>query len=86
MVCREITVTNPTGLHCRPLGKLVQAAKGFQSNVRIRKGDKSFDAKNMINMLQSGICQGEQIIVETNGADEQLASDELIALIESFVE
>ena len=41
-----ILVPNPTGLHARPSATLVNLAKGFKSDIRLRRGDDSANAKS----------------------------------------
>ena len=86
MVSQQLTVKNPTGLHCRPLGQVVQAAKGCDCRLTICKGERRFDAKVMIQLLQAGICQGDEITVEADGPGEQEALGGLVDVIEGLTE
>ena len=40
----KYVITDPEGIHARPAGILVKQAAGYQSAVKIAKGEKSADA------------------------------------------
>ncbi len=37
----QYTITDPVGIHARPAGLLVKAAKGFQSSITVEKDGKT---------------------------------------------
>jgi len=78
----EIEITNPTGLHTRPGTEFVRLAKTFESEVQVRKGDKTANAKSLIKMLKIGISQGDVIEIHAEGRDE----GEALARIREFIE
>ena len=41
------TIQDALGIHARPAGILVKQAAGYQSDVKITKGDKTADAKRI---------------------------------------
>ena len=43
----KYVITDPEGIHARPAGILVKQAAGYQSDVKIAKGEKSADAKRI---------------------------------------
>ena len=59
----KYVVTDPEGIHARPAGILVKQAAGYQSSVKITKGDKT----------------GEEVTITVEGADEDTAIAELEA-------
>ncbi len=73
----HIEITNPTGLHTRPGTAFVRLAKGFLSDIAIRKGEKSANAKSLVKLLQIGISQGDSIVLECEGEDETEAAAQL---------
>ena len=85
MYRKEVIVRNPTGLHARPAAEFVAKVKSFQSKISIRRaGNENYgNAKSIIIMLSMGVCQGETVEIMADGLDEQLAVEELTALIES---
>jgi phosphocarrier protein HPr len=82
---REVTLTlrNKTGLHARPAALFVQAAKGFQSTLHVRKDDREVDAKSILSVLTLGAESGAVITLTAEGNDEDLAVETLQKLIES---
>ncbi|WP_373237083.1 phosphoenolpyruvate--protein phosphotransferase [Cohaesibacter celericrescens] len=65
----DFTVTSPHGLHARPATALVDIAKVFDANVRVRNGNKAGDAKSLIGLLKLGIDNGTTIRVSAEGTD-----------------
>ena len=39
------TITDPEGIHARPAGELVKAAKAFESAIKLNKEGKSADCR-----------------------------------------
>lgn len=62
------TITDPIGLHARPAGLLVRAARALDSTVTIRRGDRSVSAVELMNLMSMGVRQGEQVTVTIEGA------------------
>lgn len=77
----EYTITDENGIHARPAGLFVKMASGFSSDVQVKKGEKSADAKRLFGLMGLGIKQGDKIIVSISGLDEQQAAKDL----ESFL-
>ena len=65
------TIPDPIGIHARPAGLLVKAAKALDSAVTIQKGDKAVSATKLMNLMGMGIKQGDQITVTIEGGDEE---------------
>ena len=65
------TITDPIGIHARPAGLLVKAAKALDSAVTIQKGDKSVSATKLMNLMSMGVSQGDCITVTVEGGDEE---------------
>ena len=42
----KYTITDPEGIHARPAGELVKAAKQFTSTIKLAKDGKSGDCKD----------------------------------------
>ena len=72
------TVTDPVGIHARPAGLLVKAAKGLDSTVTIAKADgKSAVAVKLMALMGLGIKQGETVTVTIEGENEEKVCAEL---------
>lgn len=70
MVSRLVTVSNETGFHVRPAGRLAKAAEGCTSKVEIIYGHSIINAKSMLNILSAAIRKGDQIELRCTGQNE----------------
>ena len=68
------TITDSEGIHARPAGEFVKEAKKFASDVKIVKGEKSADAKKIFGLMSLGVKQGEEILIQIEGTDEEAAA------------
>mgnify|MGYP002800500918 FL=1 len=75
----KYVITDPEGIHARPAGILVKQAAGYQSTVKIAKGEKSADAKRIFGVMGLGVKTGEEVTITVEGADEEKAIAELEA-------
>ena len=73
----KYVITDPEGIHARPAGILVKQAAGYQSSVKIAKGEKSADAKRIFGVMGLGVKTGEEVTITVEGADEDTAAAEL---------
>lgn len=68
----EYTITDPVGIHARPAGVLVKAAKGLDSAITISKADgKSAGATKLMAVMGLGIKQGDTVTVTVEGGCEE---------------
>ena len=86
MVTREVMVSNPKGLHARPATLLVRKAASFKSDIGIEFMGKKANIKSLIGILSLGVGPNNLVNVIANGADEKLALEEIIKLINSLEE
>ena len=73
----KYVITDPEGIHARPAGILVKQAAGYQSSVKIAKGEKSADAKRIFGVMGLGVKTGEEVTITVEGTDEDTAAAEL---------
>jgi phosphotransferase system HPr (HPr) family protein len=79
---RTVVITNPQGLHMRPLQAFVELASRFQSGVRVQRGGQDpVDGKSMLSLMLLGAEQGTQLTVEVEGPDGPAALDALVDLL-----
>lgn len=76
----KYVVKDELGIHARPAGLLVKEAGKFQSDIKIKKGDKEADAKRIFGVMGLAVKTAEEVTITASGADE----DEAIATIEAF--
>ena len=75
------TVQDATGIHARPAGLLVKAAKVLDSTVALENAaGKSAVATKLMAVMGLGIKQGETVTVTVEGGDEEAS----IAAMEKF--
>ena len=64
----QYTVTDPMGIHARPAGLLVKAAKPLNSTITISKGDgKSANATKLMAVMGLGIKCGDTVTFTVEG-------------------
>ncbi|MGN0602527.1 MAG: HPr family phosphocarrier protein [Oscillospiraceae bacterium] len=68
------TITDEIGLHARPAGLLVKAAKEFSSEITIEKNGKSAGASKLMMLMGLGVKKGDTVNVTINGSDEEEAA------------
>ena len=68
------TITDPAGIHARPAGILVKAAKQFKSTMTITKGAHKGDLKKIFTVMGLGVKQGETVAIQISGDDEEAAA------------
>jgi len=78
----KYVITDELGIHARPAGLLVKEAAKFQSDIKIKKGEKEADAKRIFGIMGLAAKKGDEIILTADGADEVDA----IAAIEEFLQ
>lgn len=65
------TITSPTGLHGRPAACLVETARGLDSSVTVRLGEKAAGATRLMALMTLGAVRGDEVTVEIEGGDEE---------------
>ena len=69
----KYTITDPEGIHARPAGELVKAAKGFTSEIKIGKGGNMVDAKKIFGIMGLAVKNGQEVTLTFEGEDEEAA-------------
>ena len=81
MLTQETEIINKLGLHARASAKLTQLAGKFQCEVWMSKGTRRINAKSIMGVMMLAAGKGSMVTIETEGADEQEAMAQLLALI-----
>lgn len=84
MISREATIVNKLGLHARAATRLVNCASAFECEVWISKGEKRVNGKSIMGVLTLAAGKGTGLMIETDGPDEEPASESLVGLIADF--
>ena len=68
----QYTITDPLGIHARPAGLLVKAAKALDSTITIEKEDgKSAVATKLTAVMGLAIKAGNTVTVTVEGGNEE---------------
>jgi phosphocarrier protein HPr len=81
MLQRETKIVNKLGLHARASAKLTQLAGRFQCEVWMTRNSRRINAKSIMGVMMLAAGIGSTVLIETEGADEQEAMDEVLAMI-----
>ena len=73
MIQTTTTISNKLGLHARASAKLTKLAGSFACEVWMSKGERRVNAKSIMGVMMLAAGIGSTVVVETNGADEQVA-------------
>ena len=68
------TITDKEGIHMRPAGELVKAAKQFESSILIKKDGKTADCKKVFTIMSLAVKCGQEVTVKVEGSDEEQAA------------
>lgn len=69
----KYVITDPEGIHARPAGELVKAAKAFQCSIRLSKDGREGDCKKIFGIMGLGVKKGNEVVITFDGADEDAA-------------
>ena len=81
MIKKPVKIQLYEGLDARPIELLVQEARQYSSSVYIEVDQKQVNAKSIMGMMSLALLNGEEILVDAEGADEA----EAVAAIEEFL-
>jgi len=81
MIQQNTTIINKLGLHARASAKLTKLAGSFPCDVWLSKGDRRVNAKSIMGVMMLAAGIGSEVMIETEGEQEQQAMDALLALI-----
>ncbi len=66
-------IKDEIGIHARPAGLLVRAANDFSSEIKLKVGEKSADAKKIFSVMSLGAKKADTVKVSVSGEDEEAA-------------
>ncbi len=75
----KYTICDDAGIHARPAGLFVKEAEKFNSNIKIKAGDKEADGKRLFSIMSLGVKKGDEVTIVASGDDENNA---IVALSE----
>jgi phosphotransferase system HPr (HPr) family protein len=78
---RKVTVTDPLGLHMRPVTAFAKLAGRFQCTVTVCRDDRRVNGKSPLELMLLGAEQGSELTLEVSGADASAALEALAELL-----
>ena len=84
MIEKSLEIINKLGLHARASAKLVSTAAAHACRVEIEFAGQTADAKSIMSIMMLAASQGSQIVLRTDGEDEQAAMDAVAGLIQNY--
>ena len=71
------TVNDSDGIHARPAGLLVKEANKYNSQITVRCGEKTADAKKIFSIMGLAAKKSDNLQVTVSGDDEDMAAENL---------
>ena len=78
---KSVVVKMQQDFEARPIANLVQVANRYESKIYLEHGDSRVNAKSIMGMMSLALLNGEEILVDAEGAEEAKA----VAAIEEFL-
>ena len=82
MLKATTTIINKAGLHARAAAKLVELTGGMESAIQIGH-EKMVDGKSILSLMMLAAVQGNELLIEVDGPDEEQAMPAILALIQN---
>ncbi|MDP2007511.1 MAG: HPr family phosphocarrier protein [Rubrivivax sp.] len=82
MIQTPIQISNKLGLHARASAKLTKLAGGFKCEIHLSRNGRRVNAKSIMGVMMLAAGLGSEVLIETDGVDEQAAMDALRNLID----
>lgn len=70
-------ITEDVGIHARPAGLLVKAAKECNAKITISFNGKSADATKLMAVMSLGVKCWDEVTVTVEGEDEEAAAAQM---------
>lgn len=81
-----VSVNLEQGLHLVPCSRIVQVARKSLCNIHLHNGDRSANAKNVLDIVSLNAVFGTDLTIEAIGEGAEAAVQQLVDLFESNFE
>lgn len=81
MIRTTLVISNKLGLHARASAKLTKLASSFKCEVFMTRNSRRVNAKSIMGIMMLAAGLGAEVEMETDGEDEQQATDAITALV-----
>lgn len=80
MIVRKTEIRNKAGIHVRPTGLIVQAARAFPCDITVYAKGMDADGKDHFGILAMGLLKGDEVEIHADGEMEEQAADAMVEL------
>lgn len=84
MVEKKAIVHSENGIHARPAMKINKVALMYKSNIMIIKDGNEYNARSIVSLMTMAAEKGDELIVRTEGADEEEAATAIVEALENI--
>jgi len=81
MASTPITIINKLGLHARAAAKFVTLASQFQSEIQLKRGNRTVNGKSIMGVMLLAASKGTELQLIAEGEDEESAITALNELV-----
>jgi phosphocarrier protein len=81
MLQQTIEIINKLGLHARAAAKFVTLAQRFEAEIKVINNGRTVNGKSIMGVMMLAAAKGAVIQLIIDGPDEQIAFEQLRALI-----
>ncbi len=74
---KKVVIRMREGIGATPIANLVQMATGFASRTYLEVDKKRVNLKSMMGMMSLALLEGEEVVLDVQGEDEEDALDAL---------
>jgi phosphotransferase system HPr (HPr) family protein len=78
---RKVVITNPMGIHFRPVAAFAKLAGTFLATVTVAKENRRVNGKSPLELMLLAAEQGTELTIEASGPDAAEALDGLAKLL-----
>ncbi len=82
----QATIVNKRGLHARASSKLASLAGTFSSNIHVIHGERTANAKSIMELMMLAASVGSDVTIDVQGSDEKDALSAICTLISAGFE
>jgi phosphocarrier protein HPr len=79
---KEVLIQNKLGLHARPAAMFVRIANKHKADIWVEKEGEQVNGKSIMGLMMLAAGQGTRLLISAEGADAEVAIQELEQLIE----
>jgi phosphotransferase system HPr (HPr) family protein len=80
-VRRQVEVTDPLGLHLRPVTRIAQLAGRFRAEARVGCDGRTASARSVLELMTLGASRGSRLELEADGPEAEAAVAALSELV-----